>query len=519
MKSSRSLLDIPQALAQKGMTQIANTGYGWGYRWSVGLSEQLMLNFTKQLVEHEQIAVGKALVAAKRKYYLNRRNFNFYDEKILVENTLYGLPMYRFAPTRVRPASTGLPEGFVPRERGHLGDGALTTNHIDFELPPLEKVTTENGDYYKLGEQIHAVAGESIQPKLPFNVSTSGTQAHGLVFKNGVYSDVISFDPVIEEGFTLTLQSGVTSTFTTTNWYPADFFQLNTLNDGAEATLVILIGQYMGSETNGTLPLYQEVSFDIYYHTDSDDWTQPTISHITSELNGSTATVTVATSDTSGIETVVVAYTDGTGSWQSNDLTDGGEAWSGTFTANENTQFFVQAVDKAGNVAVDDNDGQYYTAVETNSATALTCQVELEGRPTPPDARWSVPLRVTLIALGATEPAYSFTPTTDEYGIFTVSGIELGSYELRVKKSTTLQNLLNVTLVEGDNNLDCGTLFEGDANDDNFVILSDFGILANTFGTCEGAANYDACADFNGDGCVILNDFGLLSNNFGKSGQ
>jgi hypothetical protein len=36
------------------------------------------------------------------------------------------------------------------------------------------------------------------------------------------------------------------------------------------------------------------------------------------------------------------------------------QKWTGVITATVQTQYFVQAVDGAGNVAVDDNKGQYY---------------------------------------------------------------------------------------------------------------------------------------------------------------
>jgi hypothetical protein len=58
-------------------------------------------------------------------------------------------------------------------------------------------------------------------------------------------------------------------------------------------------------------------------------------------------------------------------------------------------------------------------------------------------------------------------------------------------------------------------LREGDANDDNFITIIDFSILAATFGVCEGSGGYDARADFNGDGCIAILDFSLLVWNIG----
>ena len=82
-----------------------------------------------------------------------------------------------------------------------------------------------------------------------------------------------------------------------------------------------------------------------------------------------------------------------------------------------------------------------------------------------------------------------------------------------------MRNKQTVTLALGSNPVNVGTLREGDANNDNFVTLTDFSILATTFGKCQGTAGYDARADFNQSGCVTLQDFSLLATNFGKAGD
>jgi Leucine-rich repeat (LRR) protein/ABC-type glycerol-3-phosphate transport system substrate-binding protein len=155
--------------------------------------------------------------------------------------------------------------------------------------------------------------------------------------------------------------------------------------------------------------------------------------------------------------------------------------------------------------------------VITNFAT-LNGQIALQGRPAAPDPRWVTALTVSLTAPGESAPRYTFTPITDASGRFSIGSIPPGTYEARVKNSHTLQNKLTVTLVNGDNAINFGTLREGDANNDNFVSLVDFSILASTFGKCQGATGYDDRADFNEDQCVSLLDFSLLSTNFGQAG-
>jgi PKD repeat protein len=150
----------------------------------------------------------------------------------------------------------------------------------------------------------------------------------------------------------------------------------------------------------------------------------------------------------------------------------------------------------------------------------LVGSVTLQGRPSAPNSRWVVPLRVSLTIPGEDTPAYQFEPITDQSGTFTItSDITPGTYEIRVKNSHTLQNKQTVTLTRGHNSIDFGELREGDANDDNYVTILDFSLLTSSFAKCEGDNDYNAQADFNGDGCVTILDFSLLVSNFGQAGQ
>jgi hypothetical protein len=71
----------------------------------------------------------------------------------------------------------------------------------------------------------------------------------------------------------------------------------------------------------------------------------------------------------------------------------------------------------------------------------------------------------------------------------------------------------------GTNEVNFGTLLEGDANDDNCVNAPDFSILRTAFGKSQGQPGYDPRADFNQDGAVNAPDFSLLRTNFGRCGD
>jgi hypothetical protein len=149
----------------------------------------------------------------------------------------------------------------------------------------------------------------------------------------------------------------------------------------------------------------------------------------------------------------------------------------------------------------------------------LNGSVLLQGRPAPPDASWSVPLSVTLYELGETTPAYEISTATDEYGTFALSGLLPGDYTALVKNPHTLQNKVGVALGVGPNEVSLGELREGDANDDNCVLISDFSVLVTTFAKGEGEPGFDGRADFNEDDWVSLVDFSLLATNFGECGD
>jgi hypothetical protein len=238
-----------------------------------------------------------------------------------------------------------------------LGNG-LTVNSLSLQFPALIAESTGDGNFYSFGDQTHAGNGSPVQPKYTTDVSFPSTQAHDAVFRGGIYTDVVSFNPVVDRTVTETL-SIAEPAFTAPGWDLTQLCRLNHLNQ--RDRLVMFLGQFTAA--GQTERVYDQLRCDVYYHTDSDDWTRPTINSVRSQYAGGNANVTVAADDSAGLATLVVAYTDGGGLWQSVDLTQSGGVWTGSFPADEHTVFLVQAVDNAGNVATDANSGQYFPVV------------------------------------------------------------------------------------------------------------------------------------------------------------
>jgi hypothetical protein len=148
------------------------------------------------------------------------------------------------------------------------------------------------------------------------------------------------------------------------------------------------------------------------------------------------------------------------------------------------------------------------TPTVTPVVATLEGTVGLEGRPEGPNSRRIVPLTVKI---GAT----NYAATTNMSGTFTVTGITPGTYNICVKNSHTLSSLRSgVPLVAGTNVVNLGTLREGDGNNDDYITIVDFSVLASGYFPA-----YDARGDFNQDGYVNILDFSLLARNFGAFGE
>ena len=158
--------------------------------------------------------------------------------------------------------------------------------------------------------------------------------------------------------------------------------------------------------------------------------------------------------------------------------------------------------------------------LQITAGSLVKGSVSLKGRQPAPHASWITELEVKFYLSGQTNPRYSETVTTDEWGRFEFpERIETGSYQITVKAKHTLQVMKTVQITAGkDVTLSFEEFREGDANNDNKVDLRDFSLLASSFNKCQGQADYRKEADFNGDDCVNLKDFSLLAGNFNQTG-
>ena len=166
-----------------------------------------------------------------------------------------------------------------------------------------------------------------------------------------------------------------------------------------------------------------------------------------------------------------------------------------------------------------------------NPATAtVTGGITLEGVTDLSAVSQFAPLGVFEVQfrpVGSTTPTYDFTNVAlttspgSANGTFAVSGIAAGTYDVWVKGSKNLAALSSGVVIAGSTGtVPSLSLPAGDADGDNFVGPSDFGLFVGAYNTGGGVAGsgYDARADFNFDGFVDPTDFGLFVGEYNTAG-
>jgi Tol biopolymer transport system component len=356
-------LDLPEAIAgDKTASYVANTGFGWG---GVGviLSEELMWRFTQHVLAGNDMTPGDALVQAKQHYYADHANPDPYDEKITTESTLYGLPMYQVtSPGTALAAASSVTTARTDAQL--TADVSTVSRDHAIRLP--QPIDTDDGRIYVLPDGIVSSGHrEPVQPGFTEDVALDGTRAHGAVFMGGSYV-VETIDPVIQDVLTTSVKlAAAEPQFTAPGWYPARFIDLNrvTLEGETLERTVSTVGQHNPNLATDNQRIFTQMSIDTFYSDNTDDWEGPATRLTQNTLSGSLAQITVEADDPAGIYTVVVAYTDGSGTWSSTVLGAGsGSEWSGSFPATAETGFFIQAVDGVGNVTYRDANGRYFAA-------------------------------------------------------------------------------------------------------------------------------------------------------------
>ena len=120
------------------------------------------------------------------------------------------------------------------------------------------------------------------------------------------------------------------------------------------------------------------------------------------------------------------------------------------------------------------------------------------------------------------ETAWSpINATTNTTGLFNVTSLTPGTCDIGIKGGTGLSEVeTNVTLTPGNTTMvDFGTIRVGDANNDDYITISDRTLLYGHWATEKGDPGWDANCDFNNDGYITISDRTLLYGNWNEKGD
>ncbi len=237
--------DWAQTFTGAGGVFAGNTGFGYGDDAVVGATEDLMLRFARHLDGTR--TVGEAMALAKQLYVAaNRENLTPFDEKVVAQVVVYGLPQYRLGDGTPAEQTEVTP---VPDVLGPL-DGTVGTLANAFELlpNPADVPNPERGRYYAVAGDTQTTANQPVQPRAIVDVTATDRRARGALITSLASHDVPLADPVY---FTPAVDSGATApeVSTTPTIFPTQLQGVSRYDDtsGPRDQLVVVPGQFFGS--------------------------------------------------------------------------------------------------------------------------------------------------------------------------------------------------------------------------------------------------------------------------------
>jgi hypothetical protein len=312
--------DWAQRLAGKAI-YVANTGYGYADGDVVGLTERLLSLYANRIGGHE--TAGQALMYAKQAYLGGLGLYTNYDEKVMMQSTFYGLPMYTFA----SPVDEA-PDPAPPITTTDPATGLLSAS---FDIDPDFATRTVDGETVTIadGEDPQVSPDRPTLPRTSEYATVPDATAHDAVI-TALTTDVTSIDPGIATANAVGAPPAEPNRYDALA-FPSSYTNVTSYNTptGVRQDLVLLPAHVdvqrdpVTGESSGTFELFTHTEVQVFY-SESRDNTKPTITEPTVTRSGSSATFSVRAIDASGIARIVVLYqtTDG-GVWHTLDSADG----------------------------------------------------------------------------------------------------------------------------------------------------------------------------------------------------
>lgn len=279
-----------------------------------------------------------------------------------------------------------------------------------------ESVSVPNrGHYYQIENEtdLHRTGSRPILPRTTLNLSSDTHTARGVLMLGGTFADEQNFDPAIlginfEDTTTDQANGEEELRYDVPQWYltmPASVNRMTDISKGASLfrqQLVVVPGQFHATSTAdspstvGTMRLYSDLQLLVYSARSGElgnslDFLSPSIWAVSAASNSSgkiTFNALVEDPDpganlsedaaATGIMRVVVLYRHvDSHTWSRVDLDYNQNTLEASKTVNINKagqyEYFVQAVDNAGNVSALMNHGNYFTIAATVDSGSDDC--------------------------------------------------------------------------------------------------------------------------------------------------
>ena len=366
--------DWAQAFTRQGATFVGNTGFGYGDADLLAYSERLMLYFVEELgywPGGQPPTVGQALLRAKQRYYnsLAAGTLSNYDEKVIGQATLYGMPMMA-----VHVPSPVLLPGAEP-----VGDELNLS--LEYTL-----VAGGQGSYYVVNEQAGAeaqgVGARPVVPRLSYEAHFTDTVVHGVLMLGGTFSETTYFDPLISRVVTDQVYADLAlePTYDADRWYPTQIATVNRFlgADGQSRDRIVVVpAQFKPdpaastpTQTIGTQRLYTDLEFEVYRAPlTATDYIAPSIWQVRAISSSLSLKFRVqVTDDGEAVQRVVLLYQlAGDNHWSNLEMDyDSATGWAEASIppVSGPVYYFAQAVDASGNVALALDHGNPFTQLD-----------------------------------------------------------------------------------------------------------------------------------------------------------
>ena len=322
------------------------------------------------------VSASGALTYAKQAYLGGLGLYSGYDEKVLMEAVYYGLPMYTFGGDLKDLPLPEIPDDLVPQ---YDENGLLTAASLS--LHPVFAMATATDDRgrdvsYLIadGQDPLVTPGQPILPRVVSQLEEApqGRAAHGALITGltTVQSDAVT--PAVAEPSVGVPTTGIDRSGVA---FPSKFATVTSQQtpDGPVDLLVVTPGRVQTNAGTGTLEKFTQMGVEVQYSgSDETDTVDPVFTAIQVPTEGQTLFRAVVDGTGSDV-TRVLLLTENPGSpgsersWTPTDLTAGladfdqdgtpETVWAGNAPLSGSSRWIMQAVDEAGNVAIETSRG------------------------------------------------------------------------------------------------------------------------------------------------------------------